>query len=1223
MRKHLLRKNNRLKKILAVCIVMLLLCGLAAPAFANETTETGTGEEIQEYTEEIDAQSAAEENIQGQEEQSEPALTSEDPQNNLENTESEDQNEQETDSDSGEIEEISEDDADKFSDDPDENTHFSEAEEMQPEAEENEGDTSTELEPEIDSFAIQNELDSQMTALMTLDSIGEPEIQEVTKSLTDIYPQYANYNGEMEGFSVDKAWTGDAEYNRPESITLDLYLDDQVIDTLTLTAEDDWKGSFDNHYPAYKLNSDGTYALDENGEKIPLKYKIRERDVANYKAAYSQETHRTTVDSSSVHLFVPAKELKAGEQYIVVSSNRPGQQKIYRAEAYQTDKMLSSQVTVFDKDIKDKDGNVYDNYILMNDGDGSYDGLLWNAYDAGADKYYMFSNVYEIWGECHGLIQMSSTQSKMSCPHVSETGSGTDVNSQGFYNTGNDPEGNAYKTASGSESLYFYKEVTLPDGAFNRWQTEAFVSNRYDPPIIVDPDTPAASEKTDMGITKNWENDSEEDRPESITVHLYADGKDTGKTLTLSKDNNWSDSFKDLDVYKDGKKISYSVSEDVPEGYKVNYKYSNTDSTGSGSSGKGYWVRTDKLVDGETYLIVTSPGTGSVVGMEIQEDGKGFKWTKGNAGTINVKGPITINGQTYGTHITQEEAEKHTRMQWKAKHHSASESPQTGYHNWFLLESVSNPGCYPKFNGEGDISDGSAHESLLYYGLQYKVGKGQNGYTALDENGKEQITPKVENYPNDFNYVFGNHDHYFLLTNNHTGDANSVTAQTFYLYKFVMVSGPSATITNTKSDEKTRLTVYKNWRDDNNENGKRPESVEVELLKNGKSTGKTLVLNAENNWSGTFEDLPKLDERGKEIRYSAKELNIPEGYTSFATSGTTGGTEEEYRYSYAWVPVTSMQPGKEYILAAGIEGSPVTIGVSGSKATLSGTAVSIQNDRVLTDENGNHYSAYITDEDAAKVTRWTAEASGSYVILKNGKKYLQKGSGDLKDSSQAAKLQYDDSRHALMAEGKYMAKNGDFNKNSPEVTTYLYERVQIKDTITTDTTQFVTSITNTYKKQTAEFILQKLDGNSGKRLSGNYRFTLKDADGAAIDEYQEIQVDADGQIHFKDLEYGDYILEETQTEDGYGKLPEPIQITASKDGIQLKNEEQLKNWIQLDKNSDDIVLINVKNYKLVSMPETGSNSRPGVMLSGFLILTGGVLLMINNKKRGVMGERKE
>lgn len=248
--------------------------------------------------------------------------------------------------------------------------------------------------------------------------------------------------------------------------------------------------------------------------------------------------------------------------------------------------------------------------------------------------------------------------------------------------------GNAYKTASSSENLYFYKEVTLPDGAFNSWQTEAFVSNRYDPPITVDPDGSTASEKTDLAVSKNWENDTESDRPESITVHLYANGADTGKTLTLNKANNWSDSFEELDVYQAGKKISYSVKEDVPEGYSVKYQYSNTDSTANtgndDSEQKGYWVRTDKLVDGETYLIVTSPGTGNVTGMEIKSGGGGFSWTPGNgAGTIKVDGPITINGQTYGTHITQEEAAQHKRMQWTAHAKGAYAANQVGYHNWF------------------------------------------------------------------------------------------------------------------------------------------------------------------------------------------------------------------------------------------------------------------------------------------------------------------------------------------------------------------------------------------------------------------------------------------------------------------------------------------------------------------------------------------------------------
>ncbi len=1088
------------------------------------------------------------------------------------------------------------------------------------------GQNNTEtMESVIDTAGIQRQLDAESAALMNLDGVSVASDQDVTQSILDLYPQYKNYNGEMEGVSVDKSWTGDAEYNRPDSVTFDLYLDGNVIDTLTLTAADDWKGSFSNHYPAYKLNANGEYELDEKGEKIPLDYQVVEREVENYKPAYSQKRHQTTIDSSRIHLFVPATELKAGEKYIVLNSNQIGQQKLYRAEAYQTDHMLSTSMTVSDKTVKDKDGNAYSNYVIMNDGDGSYDGLLWTAYNAGENKYYMFSDVYEIWKECHGLIDMKSTQNKLSCPHVSELGKGTNSSTQGFFKVAGDPVGNAYKTSSSTENLYFYKEVILPDGAFNSWQTEAFVSNRYDPPITVDPSEPAASEKTDLSVSKTWNDGDASDRPDQITVHLYADGVDTGKTVTLDKEHNWTTSFKDLDVYKDGKKISYSVVEDVPDGYSASYKYDDMNSSGSGGN-KGYWVRTDKLVDGETYLIVTSPDAGSVVGMEIKEDGSGFKWTKGNAGTISVeKGPITINGQNYTTYITEEEAAQHTRMQWKAKYHSESDGGQAGYHKWFLLESVSNPGCYPKFNGEGDISDGTAHESLLYYGLQWTEGEGQNGYQALDEKGDTQITPKVNNYPNDFSYVFGNHDHYFLLSNNHTGDANAVTAQTFYLYKFVKSTGPAVTITNTKSD-KTSLTVYKNWRDDNNKYGKRPDAIRVKLLENGEETGQYAELNEANNWTYTFIDLPKVDKKGNEIQYSAKETDLPEGYTSSVTTGTSGGTEERIEYSYAWVPVTTMKAGGTYILTSDIQGSPSTIGVSSDgKSTLSGTTVTIKSDETLTGEDGNKYNSYITDEVAQKVTQWTAEASGNYVILKNGKGYLQKGKGDLEDASNATKLQYDDKNHALKSDDKknpYMSSDGNFNKNKPEVKTYIFERVKIINTVTTDTTQNVTTITNTYK-ETTEFTLQKLDGNTGKKLSGKYKFTLKDATGAIVGDNKDVQVDKDGKIRFNDLAYGDYILEETEAEEYYTKLPETIQLSISKKGIVLKNAEALKSWVTVEKESEGIYFLNVKNYKLVNMPVTGVSRPIQLVLLGLSLLIGGTLLMINSKRRSDQGGKSQ
>lgn len=1259
MSRHIFKKNNnKLKRILAICVVMLLLCGLVAPAFASNTEVTAQSENVQEYTEESNLQPACEADIsdetsqgEGSDVETEVGISENfsDAADTQENTDQEDSDSpdgvdvisQETENNSEDFTDNADTQEKTDQEKPDQEDPDSsdEVETISQETEdssedfsgssETDAETKTDAEGSVDSLAIQKDFNEQMIALMSLDDFDELETQEVTQTLLDIYPQYANYDGEMEGVSVSKAWTGDAEYNRPESITLDLYLDNQKIDTMTLTAADDWKGSFANHYPAYQMDQNGNYVLDEKGEKKLLNYEVREREVSNYTPSYGADIAQTTVDSSSVHLFVPATELQAGEKYIAVSSNQVGQQKIYRGEAWQTQNMLSSQITISDGKIKDKDGNSYNNYILMNDGDGSYGGLLWTAYDTGQNSYYMFGDVYQIWGKEPGLIEMKSTQKKMSCPKVKEVGKGTDPAIQGFYKVTGDPIGNAYKTAASSENLYFYQEVVLPEGAFNSWNKDVFVSNRYDPPIVVTPSTPAASAKTEMTVSKKWENDSENDRPESIQVTLYANGEDTGQVITLSKDNNWTTSVNDLDIYdKDGKLISYSVSEAVPDGYSVSYKYDNMESkpgTGNeGSQTKGYWVRTDKLVDGETYLIVTSPQSGNVTGMEIKEGASKFSWTSANgAGTIQVDGPITINGNTYETHITQEEAAKHTRMQWKAHAAGDSTANQVGYHHWFGLESVSNPGSYAKFNGQGDIVGSIVTEGKVYYGQQYTYdGKDskRNGYVALDEKGnKQNRTPTVENYPNDFSYIFGAANDYFLLTNNHTGDANAQTAQTFYLYKLVPVSGPSVTIVNTKS-EKTKLTVYKNWDDNNNEHKKRPESIMVELLKNGQETGQKAILSDSNQWTYTFEDLPKLDSKGKEITYSAKESGLPEGYVSSVVTGTVDGTTETIQYSYAWVPTTEMKDGGTYILAADCRGTPTTIGASGGKATLSGTGVSINSDATLTDDAGNHYSTYITDASAAGVTVWTAHGSGSSVTLETGGGYLSKANGNLEnEAKKATNLQYDATNHALKTSGgKYLATNGDFNANKPAVNTYLYTRVRIQTTVTTETTQNVTTITNTYKEPQAEFILQKLDGTTNQILSGNYRFTLKDEKGEIVGKNEDVCIDAEGKIHFKDLPYGTYSLEETQAEDDYGKLPTAIHFTLTKDGIELKNAAELTSWVETDKDSDGINLINVKNYKKINMPQTGSNSRLLVMLSGIWLLAGGTLLMIDNKKKGVI-----
>ena len=85
------------------------------------------------------------------------------------------------------------------------------------------------------------------------------------------------------------------------------------------------------------------------------------------------------------------------------------------------------------------------------------------------------------------------------------------------------------------------------------------------------------------------------------------------------------------------------------------------------------------------------------------------------------------------------------------------------------------------------------------------------------------------------------------------------------------------TITNTRAVNFTSVTVNKVWNDANNQDGARPESIEVQLKANDIAAA-TAVLNADNNWTHTFTDLA-VYANGRAIVYTVDELDVPDGYT--------------------------------------------------------------------------------------------------------------------------------------------------------------------------------------------------------------------------------------------------------------------------------------------------------------------------------------------------------
>ena len=77
-------------------------------------------------------------------------------------------------------------------------------------------------------------------------------------------------------------------------------------------------------------------------------------------------------------------------------------------------------------------------------------------------------------------------------------------------------------------------------------------------------------------------------------------------------------------------------------------------------------------------------------------------------------------------------------------------------------------------------------------------------------------------------------------------------------------------------DELIDITVTKIWDDNDNQDGYRPEAIEI-ILKGGEEDIKA-TLDSSNRWEYTFEDLMKFND-GKEIEYTVEEVEV-EGYES-------------------------------------------------------------------------------------------------------------------------------------------------------------------------------------------------------------------------------------------------------------------------------------------------------------------------------------------------------
>ena len=370
------------------------------------------------------------------------------------------------------------------------------------------------------------------------------------------------------------------------------------------------------------------------------------------------------------------------------------------------------------------------------------------------------------------------------------------------------------------------------------------------------------TDRTSVPVTKIWADETAENRPDSITVNLYR-GEEVIDTMELSEANNWKGIFEDLPKYDaQGDVINYKVREEnVPEGYKVSYRTSNTNK---------------KLIGLRLRGAYNSNGThGSYSSRTTGNRSSGFYYYLSYKNKNNGKW-YTYNYFSWSSDLLIPADEFKISM-------------------YFFGNAGDNFNAKMGFKGvepiyEGDIPfnipDRGVQVSSLdssqivanYDAFSYSfTNSGQGPYNASWENiyyGASHISETEEQHQGDVPQI------------ELTGPGDKNTGKTIHWswdysradeYYFA-----DNIITNVENV--TSIPVQKQW-DDAGYESKRPEKILVDLKEKGSDTViSTVELTEDNSWRSEFTGIPRWNESGDEIQYEASERPVANYLTTYHNS---------------------------------------------------------------------------------------------------------------------------------------------------------------------------------------------------------------------------------------------------------------------------------------------------------------------------------------------------
>ena len=519
---------------------------------------------------------------------------------------------------------------------------------------------------------------------------------------------------------------------------------------------------------------------------------------------------------------------------------------------------------------------------------------------------------------------------------------------------------------------YKVKEKTAPAGYELNTQEFTLTVSPTSNAIQTVKDEPI---RTSVKATKQWVGPI----GSAVTVHLYADDVDTGKTVTLNAANNWEDTFTNLRKYKPGTttEIKYTVKEDAIANYNgvvsgdmvTGFTITNTNTEKTTVKVTKAWVGTPAasvdvklLADGAEKETVTLTATDNwthtftnldkyandgheivytvdetpVAGYTKDISGTaatGFTVKNTNTATINIPVTKTWVG-TAGTSATikllADGAEKETVTLTAADNwtHTFSNLPKfdttDGHEIVYTVDEVDVPN-YTK-GISGTAATGFTVTNTITGKVSIPVTKvwvgpqASSAKVTLFADGVEKDSVTL-NAANGWAHTFTNLDKY----NNGTEIVYTVTEEPIANYDSV-ITGNAANgfkVTNTNT-EKTSVDVTKTWV------GTPAASVTIKLFADGIEK-ETVTLTAADNWTHTFANLDKYAADGHEIVYTVDETPVTNYIKAISGDAANGFTITNTITGKVNIPVTKVWVGPEAssakvtLYADGVEKDSVTL----------------------------------------------------------------------------------------------------------------------------------------------------------------------------------------------------------------------------------------------------------------------------------------------------------